>query len=184
MNYPYNVPSVTQIPPAFTNNPNILNVQAFQGVHASKTMIGTPVDPLAGIDTEGTVEVLSASKSEHVPIYPCPELMYCLGTLPSMITDPIIETAKNCVHLFKTSNIHHIADASLDFGLQPGVGVFVQQQFINFGRGLARMDARNTNTHILSCNQHYISDPLCPLQKYVSFPPLCRQPDPSLISTD
>ncbi|KAF8231427.1 hypothetical protein L208DRAFT_1398885, partial [Tricholoma matsutake] len=93
INYPSNVPSVTQIHPAIANNPNILNVQAFQGVHASKA-IGTPVDPLAVIDVEGTIEVLSAFKR----------------TLPGVITDPIIETAKNY--------------ALLEFGLQPGVGVF------------------------------------------------------------
>lgn len=150
MNYPYNVPSVTQIHPGLANNPNIFNVQAFQGVHASKA-IRTPVDPLAVIDAEGTVEVLSASKR----------------TLPGVITDPIIETAKNCAHVLRETH------ASLEFGLQPGIGVFVQQQFINFGqqlfnfgRGLAQMEARNANTCILSHNRRYISDPLRPLQKY------------------
>jgi hypothetical protein len=70
MNYPYGVPSVAHFHPALAHNPNILNVQAFQGVHASK-VIGTPVDPLAVIDAESTVEVLSASKSESVFTYPC-----------------------------------------------------------------------------------------------------------------
>jgi hypothetical protein len=65
--------------------------------------------------------------------------------------------------------MYRIADASLEFGLQPGVGAFVQQQFNNFGRRLARMEARIANTRILSRNRRYIGDPLRPLQKYVCF---------------
>jgi hypothetical protein len=62
-----------------------------------------------------------------------------------------------------------VADASLEFGLQPGVGVFVQQQFIIFGRRLARLEAMTANTCISSRNRRYLNDPLRPLQKYVSF---------------
>jgi len=49
--------------PAFANNPNI-NTQEFQGVNASN-MIGTPIDPLAATDAEGTVQILSVTKSEY-----------------------------------------------------------------------------------------------------------------------
>jgi hypothetical protein len=49
--------------------------------------------------------------------------------------------------MFESTNIHHHAsDASLDFGLQPGVGVFVQQQFVQFGLCLSRMEAMLANT--------------------------------------
>jgi hypothetical protein len=62
--------------------------------------------------------------------------------------------------------------------------VFVQQQFfnfgrllVNFGRRLARMEAGSANTRILSRNRRYSSDPLRPLQKYVSFPPTTNAAD-------
>jgi hypothetical protein len=70
MNYPYNVPSVTDIHPGLGNNPNILNVEAFRGVNASKAA-GSPIDPLAVVEAEDTVEFLSGSKSECVNICPC-----------------------------------------------------------------------------------------------------------------
>lgn len=63
MNYPYNIPSITQAHPALGNNPNIMNVQALQGVHTSN-LIGTPIDPVAVTDAERTVEDLSEAKSE------------------------------------------------------------------------------------------------------------------------
>jgi hypothetical protein len=63
MNYPYSIPSVTQIHPDLANDPNVVNVQAFQGVHTSN-LIGTPINPLAVIDAEGTVEFLLGAKSE------------------------------------------------------------------------------------------------------------------------
>jgi hypothetical protein len=75
MNYPYNVPSVVQIHPVLANNPDILNVQALQGVYASKA-IRNPVDLLAITESENTVEVLSGARSEDVFNSPWPQLMY------------------------------------------------------------------------------------------------------------
>ena len=60
MNYPYSIPSVTQIHPVLDNNPNVNNL--LQGAHASN-LIGTPIDSRAVIKAEGTVEVLSGVKS-------------------------------------------------------------------------------------------------------------------------
>jgi len=78
---------------------------------------------------------------------------------------------------------------SLKFGLEPAIGIFIQQQFNNFqlqlnnfqqqfqqqqlafqeqlDRRLARMEATNANTRIMSLNR-YLS-PLRPLRKFVSF---------------
>jgi hypothetical protein len=77
MNYPYDVQSVAHIHPALANNPNIANVQALQGVHASKAF----GSPLAVADAEHTVEVLSGAESEDLLTSPCAELIYWLGRL-------------------------------------------------------------------------------------------------------
>jgi hypothetical protein len=67
----------------------------------------------------------------------------------------------------------------LQFGLQPGVGVFVQQQFHDFGEligqmntRLARLEAMMENTRILSLNRRFPGIPLRPLKKYVSISPI------------
>jgi len=70
MNYPYNVPSITHIHPTLANDPSIQALQV-QGIHASNA-IGTPVNPQAVIDAEGTVDFLSASQSEYI----CPLFTY------------------------------------------------------------------------------------------------------------
>jgi hypothetical protein len=105
----------------------------------------------------------------------------------------VVETAKNRAHVLRETrkkiyypfvnelscHIHHvITDASLQFGLQPGVNIFIQQQFQNFaaqlnnfGVQLNRMDARTVNMSIRLRNQRYAFEPLPlhPLRKYVSF---------------
>jgi hypothetical protein len=67
----------------------------------------------------------------------------------------------------------------LQFGLQPGVGVFVQHQFHDFGEligqmntRLARLEAMMENTRILSLNRRFPGIPLRPLKKYVSISPI------------
>ena len=52
---------LTQIHPAHSNNPNILNVQALRGVAASNEA-GTPIDPHAVMDAEYTVDVLQGAQ--------------------------------------------------------------------------------------------------------------------------
>ena len=106
------------------------------------------MDPLAVVDAERTVEVLSGAKV-RVFLSPCrePTYSYCLGHLPDVITDPVIEMAKNhahalrgmrelfivCFHLEPTDiRGECITDASLEFGLEPAVAVYIQQQFNNF----------------------------------------------------
>jgi hypothetical protein len=129
---------------------------------------------------------------------PCPQqLTHCLGFLPDVITDPVIETAKNRAHILRETrelflNVRFrleptdirgqfITDASLEFGLQPANGVFIQQQFINFQQQLqqqqqqldhcfARMEATIANARILSRNRRNMSDTQRPLRKYVGFP--------------
>jgi hypothetical protein len=64
-----------------------------------------------------------------------------------VITDPVIETAKNRVHVLRETRElwlfivcveptdicgECIPDASLEFGLEPVVGAFIQQQLNNF----------------------------------------------------
>jgi len=63
MNYPYTVQSVAEIHPVLAENMNIVDAQAFQGVHASNA-VGTPVDPLAAKRAESTANVLSAAQGE------------------------------------------------------------------------------------------------------------------------
>jgi hypothetical protein len=65
--------------------------------------------------------------------------------------------------------LRHITDASLDFGVQPGVGAFIQQLFLDFARRLARMEAMFMNAQIRSRNRRFKTlSPLRPLQKHVS----------------
>ena len=67
---------------------------------------------------------------------PHPQLTNCLVTYPNVVIDEVIETAKNRAHMLRevckriycpfiselSSDIHCIiTDASLKFGLQPGV---------------------------------------------------------------
>lgn len=42
--------------------------------------------------------------------------------------------------VFSIHLIHGTADAALEFGLQPGIGVFIQEQFANFGVLLGEMN--------------------------------------------
>ena len=126
---------------------------------------------------------------------PHPQLTNCLVTYPDVVTDEVIETAKNYAHILRevckriycpfiselSSDIHCIiTDASLKFGLQPGVDAFVQQQFqeqftnflVRLNQGLdrcfARMDVAIANTYIISQNQWYRYNPFCLYRKYVS----------------
>lgn len=68
-----------------------------QGLHTA-TVAGTAVNPRAVIDAKGTVELLAASQSN---VYSCPVLIYLL--LPGLITDPVIETARNREHVLRES---------------------------------------------------------------------------------
>ena len=116
----------------------------------------------------------------------CPQLTYCLVSLPDDIKVSIIETAKNRAHILRhTREMQFIAhveptdsrgklnvDAKLEFGLQPSVGVTHEQFQQLSGRitqieaRLAQMDVAIANTRILSRNRHYKDRR--PLQKYVS----------------
>jgi hypothetical protein len=60
MNYPYNIPSVTQTHPALGDDPNI---QVLQSLHTAN-LAGTPIDPAAVIEAEDAVKYLSGAKSE------------------------------------------------------------------------------------------------------------------------
>lgn len=75
---------------------------------------------------------------------PHPQLTNCLVTYPDVVTNEVIETVKNCAHMLReackriycpfigelSSDIHCIiTDGLLEFGLQPDVGAFIQQQF-------------------------------------------------------
>ena len=87
----YPIPYPQCIRPALANNPIVLYTQLFQGVYASNAT-ATPVDPRAVPDAEDTVKVL----------FPCSQqVTYCLGNLPDVITDPIIETAKKLTYFLK-----------------------------------------------------------------------------------
>ena len=87
-------------------------------------------------------------------------------------------------HLSHFTNIviyNIIVDASLKFGLQPGVGILIQQQLDGLGQQLggigqqlAQLHAMNTNTRIMSHNRRYATDPIRPLVKSVS-PPIIPQ---------
>jgi hypothetical protein len=74
----------------------------FQGVNTAN-MIGTPIDPLAVVEAENTVAVLSAAKCMlffllvHVHNL---QLTYHIVNLP-VITDPVIETAKNRAYMLR-----------------------------------------------------------------------------------
>jgi hypothetical protein len=98
MNYPYTIRSVAQIHPALADHPHI-NTLPLQGVLVSNAA-GSPVNPLAIVDAEKTVEALLAANSECMFPSPCP-LTYCLGLVPGVFADPIIETAKNRAHLLR-----------------------------------------------------------------------------------
>jgi hypothetical protein len=67
------------------------------------------------------------------------------------------------------------SDASMENQLQPGVNVFIQQQFQGFGQQLQgigqllqQLDAKTNNIRITSMNRR-LNDPLRPLQKEVCF---------------
>ncbi|KAI0247079.1 hypothetical protein BJV78DRAFT_1364394 [Lactifluus subvellereus] len=176
MAYPYEIPSIAQIHPVLGANPNIIDALVFQGVFSSKAN-GAPLDPEAVEVAQNTVDILSDART-HLPI----------------VTPPIIETARNRVHALR--EVH----AALDLGLQPGIGPFVQQQFINFGQNIAaieqevvnigqdiaqrmaRFEASLANTRISSRNRRYIRDPIRPLHKSVDGNghalalAICRQP--------
>lgn len=62
MNHPIDIPSIAQIQPPLANNPNVLNVPAFQGVFSTKAA-GDPLDPLAVTEAEETTQTLAGSKS-------------------------------------------------------------------------------------------------------------------------
>jgi len=63
INYPYTIPSVIQIHPALSDNPNIINVSKLQGVYTSN-LFGTPINPAAIINMEHTLKVLLGAKSK------------------------------------------------------------------------------------------------------------------------
>ncbi|KAF8495121.1 hypothetical protein F5888DRAFT_1804983 [Russula emetica] len=117
---------VAQIHPALADHPHINNIPTLQGIHVSNAA-GSPVNPLAVVNAEKTVEALLATNR----------------LVPGLFADPIIETAKNRAHVFEEA----IYYASLDLGVQPGIGVFVQQQFLDFDRRLARIEAMFVNEY-------------------------------------
>ena len=96
MNYPFNIPSIGQLQPGFAQNPHIVNVQAFQGVNAS-VVAGTPVDPLAVVNAENTVESIREQKVRTCSVT-SPGLTTSLVGFPGVITNEVIETAKNRAH--------------------------------------------------------------------------------------
>jgi hypothetical protein len=134
-------------------------------------------------------------------------------SLPDVITDPVIETARNRVHVLRETRElwlfivcveptdicgECIPDASLELGLEPVVGAFIQQQLNNFeqqhqqhqqqlqqqiqqqfqqfqqqfqqqlGHHLIRIEATIANIQIMSHNRRMVL-PSRPLRKYVRF---------------
>lgn len=124
--------------------------------------------------------------------------MVCLGAHPDIITNPVIETAKNRAHVLRETV------ASLEFGIQPG-GVFfnafreqldnhfaqldvrlddrfaqlddrlaqLDDRFARLDHRLARQEAVVLNTRIIMRNRRFFGGvpplhALCPLLKCVS----------------
>lgn len=65
---PLQHPEYRTTPARIRSKPHIVNVQAFQGVNAS-VVAGTPVDPLAVVNAENTVEFLSGAESKNLFSY-------------------------------------------------------------------------------------------------------------------
>ena len=67
--------------------------------------------------------------------------------------------------------IHCAADAALESGLQPGVGLSMQEQFADFGVRLRRIDATVGNSEIRLRNRRLPAGNIPePLQKTVDLP--------------
>ena len=82
MNFPYEVPSTSNMHPNLANNeiPN----QAFEGVNTVNA-IGTPLGEDVVIEAESNVELPLGARSELIS-NSCPQLMYCLARLPNVVT--------------------------------------------------------------------------------------------------
>lgn len=99
MNYPHNIPSIAELHPAFAADPNIFNVGALQGIHASK-VAGTPIDFQAVQNAENTLELLLGLRSENCIHFLRAGLIHWSEFFP-VITDEIIETARNRIHIIR-----------------------------------------------------------------------------------
>jgi len=64
LNYPFAIQSIANIHPILENNPNF-NILLFQGMHTA-IVDGDQVNPLAVMQAERTVELLSVAQSEYM----------------------------------------------------------------------------------------------------------------------
>jgi hypothetical protein len=60
------------------------------------------MDPHAVIDAERTLAILSGAKSERVHLMST-QLIYYLAILPDVVTDQVVEIAKNRAHVMRNT---------------------------------------------------------------------------------
>ena len=117
------ITSIGQNHPGFAQNPHIQDIKGSEEVNAS-IIIGTPVNPLAAADAASTVKHISGAECEgfffffvesinacafgraprgHFYLSMCRELTIylCLASLPGVVTNDIIETARNRAHVLR-----------------------------------------------------------------------------------
>jgi len=108
-NYPYSIFSIADAHPGFANDPSIRELvrEAPTFGISDSVVAGNPVDPHAVAKAEYTLK-----------------LLLTLRDCNPVITEPVIETAKNRAHLLRETH------ALLEFGLHPRVdALFLQAQF-------------------------------------------------------
>ena len=102
---PYNICSVSHIyiHPALANNAD-LNMPAFEGVNTSN-VAGTPVDPLAVVNAQSTVELLTGARSIcMLSSHFCPQLTTRLLRESSESSDRGCHwNSKNCMHVLRNT---------------------------------------------------------------------------------
>jgi hypothetical protein len=107
MSYPFDIPSIFQKHPLLSKNPH-LNVFGVL-LNASKEA-NAPIDPLAVIHAEEAVELLLALKGGSCCTSPClhVSLTYCLAANPGVISDAVVETAKNRSYVLRAIRESHL----------------------------------------------------------------------------
>lgn len=100
MNYLYDIPGTAERHPDIADHPNISAavLDAIQVSHA----VGTPIDPDAIRDARETIDRLSMVRgnyNSHSLHISANVILNCLENHPDIITDPVIESAKNRVVL-------------------------------------------------------------------------------------
>jgi hypothetical protein len=98
--YPYNIGSIVNIHPNLAEDPAVQNNPTFDGIDASN-FEGMPIHPAAANNAEGTVAVLKSVQSKCFIFLYAPQLTYCSGSYPHLITDPVLETARNRAHILR-----------------------------------------------------------------------------------